>query len=280
MTRGEIATPAGVHLATLHWGGRGRALYLLHATGFCGALWDPIARGLCDLVSPRAIDARGHGRSDKPDAAYPWGVFADDLLAWLARESSGPVSALGHSSGATAILIAAARAPERFSRILLVDPSLLRPPAEQDEAERSDPFGLATRAGKRRAEFASLDELRAALRPKPPYRLFTDEVFELFCAHAVEIAADGRARLRCPPEIESRVYAGAAAIDPWAELGRIRARTRVVIPALSGLRPELQARLAKGLPHAELISTPGTHFLALENPDLVLAQARDFFGGE
>lgn len=280
MTRGEIATPGGVHLATLHWGGRGRALYLLHATGFCGALWDPIARGLCDLVAPRAIDARGHGRSDKPDSAYPWSAFSEDLLAWLERECNEPAFALGHSSGATAILLAAARAPERFARILLVDPSLLPPPAEQSEAERTDPFGLALRARKRRAEFASLDELRAALRPKPPYRLFTDDVFELFCAHAVELLADGRARLRCSPEIESRVYAGAAAIDPWAELGRIRARTRVVIPELSGLRPELRARLAKGLPQAEIVSTPGTHFLALENPDLVLAQAREFFAGE
>ncbi len=278
MKPGQIATPEGVQLATLDWGGRGRPLYLLHATGFCGALWDPIARALVDRLAPRALDARGHGRSDKPDAAYPWSVFADDLLTWLEQGGSEPVFALGHSSGATAILLAAARAPERFARILLVDPSLLRPPAEQDEAERSDPFGLATRARKRRAEFASQDELRAALRPKPPYRLFTDDVFELFCAHAVETLADGRARLRCPPEIESRVYAGAAAIDPWAEMSRVRARTRVLIPELSGLRPELRARLPRALPHAEIEAVSGTHFLPLENPDLVCGHARDFFG--
>lgn len=277
MTRGEIVTPQGLHLATLHWGGRWRPLYLLHATGFCGALWDPIARALCNVVAPRALDARGHGRSEKPDATYPWSVFADDLLAWLEREAAGPAFALGHSSGATAILLAAARAPERFERILLVDPSLLRPTAERDLAEQSDPFGLALRARKRRAEFASLDELRAALRPKPPYSLFRADVFELFCAHGVETLADGRVRLRCPPEIESRVYAGAAAVDPWAGMERIRARTRVLVPALSGLRPELRARLPKALPQAEIASVPGTHFLALENPDVVISHARDFF---
>ena len=277
MKRGEIVTRDGIHLATLHWGGSGRPLYLLHATGFCGALWDPIARALCDEFAPRAIDVRGHGRSDKPDAAYPWSVLADDLLDWLEREASEQVFALGHSSGATVILLAAARAPERFARILLVDPSLLRPTAERDEAERSDPFGLATRARRRRVEFASQDELRAALRPRPPYGLFRQDVFELFCAHAVETLAGGRVRLRCPAEIESRVYAGAAAIDPWQELGRIRARTRFLIPALSGLRPELRALLPQVLPHAEIVPVPGTHFLALENPDLVALQARDFF---
>ncbi len=279
MRRGEIATPAGVHLATLHWGGSGRPLYLLHATGFCGALWDPIARALADGLAPRAIDARGHGRSDKPDAAYPWSAFADDLLAWLEREAAGPVFALGHSSGASAVLLAAARAPERFARVLLVDPSLLRPEAERDEAERSDPFGLAARARKRRGEFESEAELRAALRRKPPYSLFRGDVFELFVAHAVEPLAGGRVRLRCPPELESRMYAGAAAVDPWPEMGRIRARAQVLVPELSGLRPELRARLGQALPDAEILPVPGTHFLPLENPDLVARHARDFFAG-
>jgi len=278
VTRGEVRAADGAFLATRHWGGRGRPLYLVHATGFCGALWEPVARGLLDVAAPRALDVRGHGRSDKPDADYPWDCFASDLLAWVASEGAEGVFAMGHSSGATAIALAAAREPARFARILLLDPVLLPPPAERDEAERAGGFGLAERARKRRGEFASLAALCEQLRPKPPYSLFTDEIFDLYLAHAVEVLPDGRARLLCAPEIESRIYTGTTAVDPWAEIGRITARTRAVIPKATGMRPHLQERLASAIPGVEVVRVPGTHFLPLENPDLVTALAREWFG--
>ncbi len=277
MTRGEIRAGDGAFLATRHWGGRGRPLYLVHATGFCGAMWDPVARRLVDGTTPRALDVRGHGRSDKPDADYPWDLFVSDLLAWIASEGTEGVLALGHSSGATAIALAAAREPARFARILLLDPVLLPPPAERDEAERAGGFGLAERARKRRGEFPSLAALREQLRPKPPYSLFTDEIFELYLAHAVEVRPDGSARLLCPPELESRIYTGTTAVDPWQELGRITARTRAVIPQATGMRPHLQQRLAAEVPGIALVRVPGTHFLPLENPDLVVTLAREWF---
>jgi pimeloyl-ACP methyl ester carboxylesterase len=277
VTRGEIRAADGAFLATLHWDGRGRPLYLVHATGFCGAMWDPVARALASAVAPRAIDVRGHGRSDKPDRDYPWSLFADDLAAWIASEGAEGVFAMGHSSGATAIALAAAREPARFARILLLDPVLLPPPAERDEAERAGGFGLADRARKRRGEFPSLAALREQLRGKPPYSLFTDEIFELYLAHAVEVLPDGRARLLCPPEIESRIYTGTTAVDPWQELRHIRARTRVAIPKATGMRPHLQERLAGEVPGIDVERVPGTHFLPLENPDLVVRLAREWF---
>jgi pimeloyl-ACP methyl ester carboxylesterase len=193
-------------------------------------------------------------------------------------EGTHDVLAMGHSSGATAVALAAAREPERFARILLLDPVLLPPPAERDEAERAGGFGLAERARKRRGEFASLGALREQLRSKPPYSLFTDEIFELYLSHAVEVGADGRARLRCTPEIESRIYAGTTAIDPWAEIARITARTRAVIPQATGLRPHLQERLGGAIPGIDVVHVPGTHFLPLENPELVVELAREWFG--
>jgi pimeloyl-ACP methyl ester carboxylesterase len=277
VTQGEIRAADGAFLATLHWGGRGRPLYLVHATGFCKELWDPVARALTDRVAPRAIDVRGHGRSDKPDTDYSWDRFASDLAAWISAEGAEDVFAMGHSSGATAIALAAAREPALFSRILLLDPVLLPPPGERDEAERAGGFGLAERARKRRGEFPSLAALREQLRPKPPYSLFTDEVFELYLAHAVETLPDGAARLRCPPEIESRIYTGTTAVDPWQELARITARTRAVIPKATGMRPHLQQRLASEVPGIDVVRVPGTHFLPLENPDLTTRLAREWF---
>jgi pimeloyl-ACP methyl ester carboxylesterase len=274
---GWFTTPDGLRLATLVWPGAGTPLYLMHATGFCAALWDPIARALGDCAAPRAMDERGHGRSDKPVADYPWSLFAEDLLAWIAAEADGPVWAVGHSCGATAVALAAAAEPQRFARVLLVDPVLLPPPPERDAEEQKGGFGLADRTRRRRGAWPSRETARAALAKRFPYSHWTAEVFALYLEHALEDTPDGGVALRCPPAIEARVYLGTAAIDPWPALPKIRARTRILLPEMSGLRPELQQRLAAAMPEAQVRRVPGTHFVAMERPDVVAEHARDLF---
>jgi pimeloyl-ACP methyl ester carboxylesterase len=278
VARSSFRTRDGLRIATLRWPGAGPPLYLMHATGFCAALWDPIARALGAGLEPRAMDERGHGESDKPGGDYPWSRFADDLLDWLDAERASGAFAMGHSCGATAVLLAAAAAPGRFARILLVDPVLLPPPAERDADERQGGFGLAERTLRRRARFDSIGAAREALGSRFPYSAWRADVLELYLEHAFRPAGNGAVELRCPPEIESAVYRGTAAVDPWAEMARVRARTRVLLPKLSGTRPELQARLAAALPAAEIERVPGSHFVAMEAPDVVAAHARAFFG--
>jgi pimeloyl-ACP methyl ester carboxylesterase len=250
----------------------------MHATGFCAAVWDPIARALADRFAPRAMDARGHGASDKPDADYPWGLFADDLLAWIHAECATRARAIGHSSGATAVALAAAREPELFEALLLVDPVLLRPPAERDADERKGGFGLADRTGRRRAVFASREAAREGYRTRFPFSGFHPEVLERYLEHGLRDREDGSVELACPPEIERRIYLGTTAVDPWPELPKIRARTRILVPELTGIRPELQARLRAAMPRAEIVRVPGTHFVPMERPELVVEHARDFLG--
>ena len=276
-SRHDLVTPGGVRLATLRWPGSGPPLYLMHATGFCAAMWDPVARALLDVTTPAAMDARGHGASDHPDTEYPWSLFAEDLLHWIREEGDTRVLAIGHSSGATAVALAAAEEPERFAALLLVDPVLLRPPEERDDDERQGGFGLAERTKRRRGVFPSKEAVRETYASRFPFSGFDPEVFDLYLEHAVHEREDGSVRLACPPEIERRVYLGTAAVDPWSQFPKIRTPTRILIPQLTGIRAELQERLATTLSHAEVVRVPGTHFVALEQPDLVAAHARSFF---
>jgi pimeloyl-ACP methyl ester carboxylesterase len=248
----------------------------MHATGFCAAVWDPIARALADVMQPRAMDARGHGASDRPDRDYPWSLFAEDLLYWVRAEDPGRTFAMGHSSGATAVALAAASNPDRFEGLLLIDPVLLRPPSERDADEQRGGFGLAERTRRRRSDFPSRAAVREAYRERFPFSGFREDVLQLYLEHGIRDREDGSVELACPPEIERRVYLGTAAVDPWKEFGKIRARTRILVPELSGIRPELQERLGDAFPRAEIVRVPGTHFIALEQPDLVAEHAREF----
>ncbi|MEU9144979.1 alpha/beta hydrolase [Streptomyces sp. NPDC048349] len=84
--------------------------------------WAPVLRAGRRLVR---YDARGHGRSTgRPvEADYTYASLADDLLGLLDHlGATDPVDAIGSSMGCGTCLHAAVRAPDRFSRLVLLLP--------------------------------------------------------------------------------------------------------------------------------------------------------------
>lgn len=87
-----------------------------------------------------AVDLRGHGASGHEP---PWNVdtHADDLLETLDDVGLGRPSWIAHSFGARVVAALAARAPERASRLALLEPGLQVPPERalrQAEIDRLD----------------------------------------------------------------------------------------------------------------------------------------------
>src|SRR5207248_11060197 len=101
--------PAGLAIAVHDWGGRGSPVLLVHATGFHGHVWQPIAERLVTTGHRVfSIDQCGHGQSDVPPALAGWEEFAADVLG-VVRELSlggGGLAGVGHSSGAVALSLA------------------------------------------------------------------------------------------------------------------------------------------------------------------------------
>src|SRR5215470_8228519 len=62
-----------------------------------------------------------------PESIQRWSQFGDDILEGLAGLTDQPVMAVGHSFGGIATMYAAVKNPKRFSRIVLLDPTLLPP---------------------------------------------------------------------------------------------------------------------------------------------------------
>lgn len=91
----------GVKLAVHHLGGDGPPLLAVHATGFHGRCWWPLAAELTPRFAVWALDQRGHGESGKdPTGTYDWELFAADLLAVvdaLAGEKAGERPGAGGS---------------------------------------------------------------------------------------------------------------------------------------------------------------------------------------
>jgi pimeloyl-ACP methyl ester carboxylesterase len=118
----RVAVAPGVELNVHTWPGRGVPFVLVHGLASNARLWDGVAAGLATLGHPVvAVDQRGHGRSDKPDAGYDFATVCSDLARVV--EASGfelPV-AVGQSWGGNVVVELAARRPGLVRGIACVD---------------------------------------------------------------------------------------------------------------------------------------------------------------
>ncbi|CAE8625251.1 unnamed protein product, partial [Polarella glacialis] len=120
----------GTRLAVTEWCPSGEkpvsATYVFfHATGFHSRCWDEVIKRLDADAHCFAIDARGHGQSDKPpprDGVYLWPELADEAASVLRTLGVKDALGIGHSMGGYLLLHAALSDKSFFSGLLLLDP--------------------------------------------------------------------------------------------------------------------------------------------------------------
>ncbi|MGI8841030.1 MAG: alpha/beta fold hydrolase [Caulobacteraceae bacterium] len=146
-------------MAAFEFGPAERAvdLIFLHANGFNALTYRAILAPLAARRRILAIDQRGHGGTTLAAHAAGranWHDFRDDLLALLAVLGIEGVVLAGHSMGGTASLLAAAEAPERIARLVLLEPVILPPGPPMAAGEASVLHAsLIERAQRRRRVF-------------------------------------------------------------------------------------------------------------------------------
>jgi len=284
----------GIRLHYVEWGGDAPPLVLLHATGFLARLWEPIAVQLSERFHVYALDARGHGDSDKPvlsrvegpvlsgvegpapAGGYGWEGLAADLMGFLDSLGLVGVPIIGHSSGAAGAIRLAARRPEYVSATVLIEPTVFPPMPVEGSDERKEQ--LASGAARRRMIWDSREELIAAYRRRRTFADWREDVLRLFAEHGTFRREDGRTELKCPGEIEAELYRNSLSPDTWDLLPRVRCPALVI----RGEKTEpLLALVAEGvarrIPGARLATIAGgSHFVPMERPEAISAEALAF----
>jgi len=98
---------------------------LLHGLASNARMWDLTAPLLAERFRVIALDQRGHGLSDKPDAAYAFEDVTGDLASLVQELRLERALAVGHSWGGNVALQLAADYPERVCGLALVDGGFL-----------------------------------------------------------------------------------------------------------------------------------------------------------
>ncbi len=258
----------------IHWGGRGPLAHFSHATGLCAGAYTPLAEILRERLRMVGMDDRGHGRTTAP--ADPrrlknWDVFARDLGRFF-EHLDEPVIAIGHSRGAVASMLLAARRPDLVRALVLIDPTILPFSwmwwwllARKTGLARRVP--IVARAAKRRRMWPDRETIWTAYRGKPMFRTWKEGFLEGYIAHGSGEDGEGRIRLCCEPAWESQCFF-ACPYDVWRSVPLLRLPVLVVYGADSDtfLVPAARRFQAKA-PDATLRRLDGaSHFVPMERP--------------
>ena len=269
----------GIQLACHAWRAAQRSgsptLLMVHATGFHGRVWDPVIRRLPDrhVLAP---DMRGHGRSEAAPFAS-WETFGRDLAGLASAMDLRGAIGVGHSMGAHALVQAAAFEPERFSRLLLVDPVVQAPSSYHLPPV---PAGTLHPAAGRKRYFDSPQSMFERFAERSPYALFDREALQQYCQHGLRPAASGKGwELACAPEFEASIYpqargnAGVFASIRALQIPVWVVRARPQDPSIlpwdplgSPTWPALAAEFRQG---RDLVFPEQTHFLPMQDPALM-----------
>jgi pimeloyl-ACP methyl ester carboxylesterase len=271
----RCTTPDGLGIAVYDFGGRGEDLLLVHATGFCAEVLEPLARSLGRRFRCWGLDLRAHGRSDRPtDGNFAWSGFCTDVLTVIDHLGLSHPYAFGHSCGGAAILLAEQAKPGTFASLYCFEPVVL------DESPGALPVNanpLSEGARRRRQSFPRAEDALLNFSTKPPLSKLDRDVLQIYVQAGFEVVpaeegGDGRAiRLRCQRDDEAAIYANGASHGAFGHLHEIGCPVVFCCGELTDAfgRPFVEADAGQ-VPHSTVEVVPGVgHFGPLERPGLL-----------
>ncbi len=209
------------------------------------------------------IDAIGTDPRYPPSEGWPY--LVNQLIGEIERIA--PVYGVGHSLGGYLNFLAAARRPELFRAIVLLDAPIIGPfrgtmlgaVKRLGIVDRVTPAG-ATRD--RRSTWESREAALAHFRTRPLFKNFSKEALEDYVQHGL-VEAGGRLRLKIDPAIESQIYR-------TIPHDMMRALPGLAVPAafIGGADSDVvrRVRLAGMKPKFRLHKVPGGHLFPFERP--------------
>lgn len=271
----------GITLHGLAWGNPDHPLLLMtHGIGLCASVWNPLARDLAKDYYVLSLDLRGHGDSDQP-GDYTFAAMAQDLVGLVQTlNPPQPPYAVGHSAGGMTLMIANAMQPGIIGPTALVDTRVgpaLEVYSPEVRAERMN------RTRSKRAVWESREAMYDAYRSRRVFRTWTDAAVHDYIDGGTRLLPDGRAELKCPTAVEAIYYEARHELDPTPYLQNLTGDYLLLLGD-TGNYPDAAARSSAEINYflqqakgAQVKTLPkGSHFVAMEYPDLVLAEIRQY----
>ncbi len=262
----------------------GKPLIFAHANGYPPDCYVPLFQQLADykILAMHQRPLWGNaGLKELKD----WRPLSDDLIRFLDEQKLDKATAIGHSVGGIAVLRAAINYPERFSRIILIDPVLFMPTFIR-AYRLIHALGLGPKvhplipaAQRRRRIFDNRESIFESYRQKKVFRYFDDTALKAYIKGITCPDGDGF-KLCYSPEWEVQIYVSGVWRDMelWRALPKLSVPLHIVRGEKTDTFFEKTAQLVKKkLPSAKIVTIPETtHLLPLEKPEEVAQTIKTF----
>ena len=180
--------------------------------GFALGVYEPLLSDLAQHLNITALTMRGEWY-DKPTAdKMTREEDADVLIEFLQKTQDKPIIGIGHSQGATATTMAAAKRPDLFSALYLLEPVTFT-------NQQGKLYSLVPRMVKmtrepfksaqvKQADWRSVDAYYQFLRRHKAYKRITDEHLLTYAKNSLEAGEQAELTLRFSPKQELANYFG------------------------------------------------------------------------
>lgn len=184
---------------TIHFG---------HANGFPAKTYSHLFEGLSESFDVIHVDKFGH------NPLYPveigWKNQVDELISFLQSRTTQPVIGVGHSLGASITIMAAAKMPELFKSLILLDPVIMNgvrglAVSVARKLGLIDQFSPAGKSKDRRDHWNTVEDARSNFSGKALFRGFDAQSLDNYLEYGLKAYEDGY-KLTFRPEIEVELF--------------------------------------------------------------------------
>ncbi|MCB1705072.1 MAG: alpha/beta hydrolase [Halioglobus sp.] len=273
----------GMSMAVMEWQGDGDPILLLHATGFHSRCWNQVVRQLPGRHI-YAADLRFHGASDS-HGSPDWGLMTRDICQLIKKLGLNRLIGVGHSIGGHLVARAAARMPDCFRHLILIDPVIMSP--ERYAAFKAVAGTLHASdhpVSRRKNTWQGASEMFERFKGRAPFNTWQPEVLRDYCDYALlPTDANAEYQLACDPINEAGIYLNQEGNDIiLQELPNIVTPV-TLLRAAPGDEDAFDLSssptwpgLAAALPHCREIYLPQmNHFIPMQAPELVATYIRE-----
>ena len=244
--------------------------------GFALGVYEPLLSDLAQHLNITALTMRGEWY-DKPTAdKMTREEDADVLIEFLQKTQDKPIIGIGHSQGATATTMAAAKRPDLFSALYLLEPVTFT-------NQQGKLYSLVPRMVKmtrepfkstqvKQADWHSVDGYYQFLRRHKAYKRITDEHLLTYAKNSLEPGEQGKLTLRFSPKQELANYFGTPLI--MKPLQQLIADNKVPVQLIIGkpsmfISQQVRQMWDKFVPSEQMtVLNDYGHLLPLEAPEL------------
>ncbi|WP_201538627.1 alpha/beta fold hydrolase [Psychrobacter immobilis] len=186
------------------------AAHFYGGNGFTTGVYLPLLTELSTQFATTSLAMRGYWHDLPSVKKLTREQDADILIDFLQKTQDSPIVGIGHSQGATATAIAAAKRPELFSELYLIEPvtftksqTLMMNAAPDDLKIGQEPF-KSTLA--KQADWDSIESYYDYLRAHRAFKRINDDHLYTFAKNSLIENEQGKYSLLFAPEQELASY--------------------------------------------------------------------------